>query len=318
MSDLLAPTDPRALIDIPVRPEADVFPMLEGDAFLDLAAGIRLHGQIEPVELDADGAIGDGRNRYAACRWLGIEPRTVTLPADTDWLARVIERNLNRRHATVGARAVALVRAGASLGSSDRAIGRRAGLSDTTILRARFLVEHADAALIGQVEQGASLRMAYDVAVQRERERVAAEHESVDDDVLRVQRLAELDAERARLLAAIRSERDRVGEAVVLPPEPELAVRMATPAEVEQVAVPQTDLDVQALRAQERLHVQLRRAKDDLTAIAAVAVDPDGPMFEGLVMAMRSWATQVVATSYEIVGRYNAALEGKARVRRVK
>jgi hypothetical protein len=37
MADLVAPADPRALIDIAVRPEADAFPMFEGDAFLDLA-----------------------------------------------------------------------------------------------------------------------------------------------------------------------------------------------------------------------------------------------------------------------------------------
>jgi hypothetical protein len=34
MTDLVAPADPRALIDIAVRPEADAFPMFEGDAFL--------------------------------------------------------------------------------------------------------------------------------------------------------------------------------------------------------------------------------------------------------------------------------------------
>jgi hypothetical protein len=90
----------------------------------DLAIGIRDNGQLDPIELDVDGAIGEGRNRYAACRWLGIEPWCVTLPAETDWFVRVIERNLNRRHATAGARAVALVRAAGSRGTSLRNLGR--------------------------------------------------------------------------------------------------------------------------------------------------------------------------------------------------
>jgi hypothetical protein len=62
MTDSLAPADPRALIDIPVRPEADAFPMLDGEAFVDLATDIREHGQLEPIELDTEGAIGDGRS----------------------------------------------------------------------------------------------------------------------------------------------------------------------------------------------------------------------------------------------------------------
>lgn len=318
MTDLVAPDDPRALIDIAVRPEADGFPMLSGDAFVDLADGIQAYGQLDPIELDTDGALGEGRNRYAACRWLGIEPICITLPADTDWFARVVEKNLNRRHASVGARAVWLVRAGASQGRSNRALGRVAGLSEPTVRRARFVVDHA-ADLASQVAAGAALRAAYDVAVERERERADADLDAVNAEARRIERLEDLERERARLVAVVQAERDEIGPAVALPPEPALALCLEPAPDADPLTVPLApELDVAALRAQERLHKQLRKLKADLSAIRDIEVDPDAPMFDGLVMAVRAWTSQVVALTYETVERYNAALEHGAQLRRVK
>lgn len=314
----MTPDEIRGLIDIPVRPEADAFPMLDPDAFGDLVEGIRANGQIEPIELDADGAIGDGRNRYAACRALGIEPRTVALPAEIDWFARVVERNLNRRHATLGARAVALVKAeGDSQRISTRSLARIGGLSQPTILRARFIVDHAPD-LAGQVEGGASLLAAYTQAVERERAQTDAERLAVDVEARRVELLEALDAERARLIEVVRKEQDAVGAPVTLPPEPSLALRIESAPAVEQRVVPPAEMDVEALRAQERLHKQLRKLKADLAAIRDVEIGPDAPMYEGLVMAFRSWGSQVVALTYEIVERHNAALENGGALRRVK
>ncbi|MFL5862551.1 MAG: hypothetical protein ACJ780_17545 [Solirubrobacteraceae bacterium] len=317
MTDLVAPADPRALIDIAVRPEADAFPMFEGDAFLDLAIGIRDNGQLDPIELDVDGAIGEGRNRYAACRWLGIEPWCVTLPAETDWFVRVIERNLNRRHATAGARAVALVRAAGSRGTSLRNLGRVAGLSHPTLSRARFLVEHAPE-LAEQVVAGASLRAAYDRAVEDERARTDSERSAVDDEARRIARLEEIERERATLVERLRAVRDADGETVAIPPEPELAIRIETADDAERATVPSLGADVASLRAQERLHAHLRKIKTDLTLIRDAEVDPNAAMFEGLVMAIRSWATHVVALTYEIVEQHNAALASDVQLRRVK
>jgi hypothetical protein len=319
MTDLVVPDDPRTLIDIPVRSEADAFPMLSAEAFADLAAGIRDHGQMEPIELDTDGAIGDGRNRYAACRLLGIEPRCITLPADTNWFARVVERNLNRRHATVGARAVALIKAaGDSLRINLRETARIAGISQPSLSRARFVVERA-ADLASQVEAGGSLLAAYDLAVQRERQRADADLDAVNIEARRIARLEELERERARLVDVVRKEAEGIGDPVALPPEPVLALHIEPPTDDDPITVPSVpELDVARLRDQERLHKQLRKLKADLAAIRDLEVDPEAPMFDGLAMAVRSWASQVVALTYETVERYNAALEDGAGLRRVK
>lgn len=318
MTELVAPADPRALIDIAVRPEADAFLMLDPEAFSGLVEGIRANGQIEPIELDADGAIGDGRNRYAACRRLGIEPWCITLPADTDWFARVVERNLNRRHATAGARAVALVRASVhSVNTSARDLGRRAGLGHVTVSMARFVVDHA-ADLADQVEAGGSLRGAYDLAVERERERADADLDAVNAEARRIARLEALERERDELVGRLYAARAGLGDPVVIPPEPMLAITIATTDDAERATVPPVGADVDSLRAQERLHAQMRKVKSDIEAVAVFDIGPDAPMFEGLVLAVRSWASQVVASTYRITERYNALLDDHGQLRRVK
>ncbi|MGA7235638.1 MAG: MT-A70 family methyltransferase [Bryobacteraceae bacterium] len=91
-----------------VHPEASLFPLLEGEEFDALVEDIRAYGQREKILVDEDGAILDGRNRYRACRELGIEPRTQTwrLRGDDSALALVISLNIKRRHLDATAKAV--------------------------------------------------------------------------------------------------------------------------------------------------------------------------------------------------------------------
>jgi hypothetical protein len=171
---------------------------------------------------------------------------------------------------------------------------------------------------VPQVEAGASLLAAYGVAVQRERQRADDDLDAVNAEARRIARLEDLERERARLLAVVESALADVGPPVALPPEPALALHIASATDVEQSVVPPADLDVGALRAQEQLHKQLRKVKTDLFAIRDVAIGPDAPMYEGLVKALRSWASQVVALTYEIVEQHNAAFDHQVQIRRVK
>lgn len=87
------------LAEIDVHQAANLFPLLEGDAFAELVADIKAHGLRELIAFTPDGQLLDGRNRYRACRSLGHEVdesfrKTV---GDEPW-AYVISTNLHRRH----------------------------------------------------------------------------------------------------------------------------------------------------------------------------------------------------------------------------
>lgn len=75
---------------------ANIFPLLEADAFDQLVADIKAHGLREPIWL-YEGKILDGRNRYRACVKARIEPSFRDYGGN-DPLAFVISLNLKRRH----------------------------------------------------------------------------------------------------------------------------------------------------------------------------------------------------------------------------
>jgi hypothetical protein len=82
-----------------VNEYALLFPMMEGKAYDDFKADIAANSLREPVVLWR-GQLIDGRNRYKACRELGIAFETEDLPDDTDPLAYVLSKNLHRRQLT--------------------------------------------------------------------------------------------------------------------------------------------------------------------------------------------------------------------------
>jgi hypothetical protein len=78
------------------HPLANIFPLIEGKEYAELAEDIRQHGLHEPIVL-FENAILDGRNRYRACLDVGETPEFLEYDGD-DPVAFVISRNLRRRH----------------------------------------------------------------------------------------------------------------------------------------------------------------------------------------------------------------------------
>ena len=100
------PSSVNELHELRVHPAAAIFPLLEGDALLSLAEDIRANGLREPILLDPDGSILDGRNRFLCCKLTGIEPRYQTWNGEGSRLALIVSLNLHRRHLDVGQRAM--------------------------------------------------------------------------------------------------------------------------------------------------------------------------------------------------------------------
>ena len=89
------------------HPIADVWPMMDADKLQELADDIGKNGQLVPVWI-YDGMILDGRNRYAACKMAGIEPKTQTYTGDEP-TAFAVSMNDKRRHMAAGVRAAVAV-----------------------------------------------------------------------------------------------------------------------------------------------------------------------------------------------------------------
>ena len=87
-----------------VSEHANFYPMLGEEALAELAADIQANGQRDPITVNKDGVLLDGRNRLAACKKLGIEP-LIEVYAGTDEGAFVRSSN-ERRHQPTGSRAM--------------------------------------------------------------------------------------------------------------------------------------------------------------------------------------------------------------------
>ena len=86
------------------HPLANIFPLIDGQAYQELMADVMRHGVREPVWL-YEGQILDGRNRYRAAMAMGVECPTREYVGD-DATGFVISLNLHRRHLTESQRAM--------------------------------------------------------------------------------------------------------------------------------------------------------------------------------------------------------------------
>lgn len=90
----------------PIHPACLFFPEMEREEYDALKADIAKHGQLEPIVLDGENQIIDGRHRYKVCQELGIEPRKKRYSGSQSVLDFVVSTNLHRRHLTSGQRAI--------------------------------------------------------------------------------------------------------------------------------------------------------------------------------------------------------------------
>mgnify|MGYP003340424101 CR=1 FL=1 len=88
---------------------ANIFPLIQGDEFKELCEDIRRNGVREPIVL-YEGKILDGRNRYRACKEIGLTAPAINFEGE-DPLGYVISLNVHRRHLRSDQRAAAAIEA---------------------------------------------------------------------------------------------------------------------------------------------------------------------------------------------------------------
>jgi len=96
------------MTELEFHPVASIFPLLAGDDFRALVEDIHQNGQLEPI-WTYEGTIIDGRNRYMACRSLGIEATAREWNGNGSLIGFVVSMNLRRRHLTSSQRAAIAV-----------------------------------------------------------------------------------------------------------------------------------------------------------------------------------------------------------------
>ena len=92
-----------------VHPAAQLFPLLEAGELEALAADIAANGLQQPVVLDTDGRVLDGRNRVRACELAGVTPDYSVYDGD-DPVGFVVSANIHRRHLSESQRAMIAAR----------------------------------------------------------------------------------------------------------------------------------------------------------------------------------------------------------------
>jgi len=89
-----------------IHPFADLFPIQSDEEIQALADDIAKHGLRQPIVIDEDESILDGRNRSAACAIAQVKPiYEPFVGTDAEKLAYVVSVNVHRRHLTTAQRA---------------------------------------------------------------------------------------------------------------------------------------------------------------------------------------------------------------------
>jgi len=159
------------MADFSTHPAAELFPLLDGPEFDALVDDIREHGQREPIVVH-DGMILDGRNRYRACKAIGIEPVVKLWSESSTIEAFVVSMNLHRRHLNESQRAMIAARIyrlpnsvtgqkrlptgkfGGSDGITQKDAGNLLNVGKTAVVDAVRVVDEAAPEEVAAVERG--------------------------------------------------------------------------------------------------------------------------------------------------------------------
>ncbi|HKF12908.1 MAG TPA: ParB/RepB/Spo0J family partition protein [Xanthobacteraceae bacterium] len=143
------------------HPIANVFPLMVGDEFKRLKEDIKIRKQQEPIIIH-EGKILDGRNRYNACKQLGILVGVKQYEGD-DPVGFVLSANLHRRHLNESQRAMvaaklASLKVGANQhtkeGLSIERASKLSTASEATANRCRKVLSDGVPELAQMIEKG--------------------------------------------------------------------------------------------------------------------------------------------------------------------
>lgn len=187
-----------------IHPVADLFPMLADDELAELADDIKQRGLLQPIVLDSEGRLLDGRNRLAACDLARVRPSfTFYEGDDPDGYALAV--NGQRREMTKAQKAIVAANFSKLEKFGDqRKAARALGISDSRVSEAKVIVEHSDLAerVLARL---APLPFSTALAEARDRDRKKVEEDAAKD---------RLRVEAADLLALVGEERMSLGDAV--------------------------------------------------------------------------------------------------------
>jgi len=135
----------------------EIFPMMSAEEFAALKADIKANGLLESI-WTYDGKIIDGRNRFNACREVGVEPRFREWSGNGSLISFVISLNLIRRHLNESQRALIAARLANIKHGGDRRSVQSANLrleinqseaakmlnvGERTLQQAKYIIEKA-------------------------------------------------------------------------------------------------------------------------------------------------------------------------------
>jgi len=162
--------------------------MMTADELEDLAADIKANGLLQPIVLDHEGRLIDGRNRLHACQMAKVRPTFVELNGQ-DASAYIIAANVIRRHLTQGQRAMVVAKLELpNLGNwgDETEVARRHGVSRRRLTEALLILKWADEEVESVISGAKAFDVTYRLAQSRqqthenEEERAAGERRDLE------------------------------------------------------------------------------------------------------------------------------------------